>query len=270
MSESIQCTGGADRGLIDARFIRTLNDRERVRLETHLSACAFCGERYRRMQLAERVASVGPDRALDEPSALEIDRVAQDIGLFDPPRRSILAARPWLLGVPAAAAALGLTLLVAVPRSSTQIEEAPVARGASAKQVSFAAYVVDAGSKIRALGGGRARQGEYLKLRVSVNGAAREALSDIQVSIVSDSGATSVTKLSVPHDASPIRNVNGAISLAAVPSGHAIVYTIGASGELEAGAIERSVQGAPAADAVAKTLGDRVLGVDRFELLVEP
>ena len=73
-----ECIGGSAKKLVDARFVRLLDDRERSALETHLAACGFCGERYRRLQLAERVVAVGAERAFEEPSPLEIDRIAAD------------------------------------------------------------------------------------------------------------------------------------------------------------------------------------------------
>src|SRR5688572_17153957 len=79
------CVDGGARRLVDARFLRVLDTHERTELESHLVACVACSERYRRLQLAERVAAVGPDRAFDEPSPLEIERIARDLDLVERP-----------------------------------------------------------------------------------------------------------------------------------------------------------------------------------------
>jgi hypothetical protein len=267
-----ECSGDPARKLVDARFVRPLAERERARLESHLASCGSCSERYRRLQLADRVASIGPQRALDEPSPFEIERIARDLGLVEAPRpwwQGLLGSRAVLAGVPAAVAAAALVLVFVFPQSLVEQRDRGqlIERGTGPKPVSFAAYVVGRDSRIRLHANDAAvYTSEYLKLRVAAAGVAKDALRSVQVVIVGERGGVSVLKMSVPDDRSPLRTVSGAVVLNALPPGHAVVYAIGAKEDLDEEAIRAAAAKKPGASELASALGDRVLGIDRFEL----
>jgi hypothetical protein len=171
-----ECVGGRGNKLVDARFLRALDGAERGELERHLVACTSCSERYRRLQLAERVASVGPERAFEEPSPFEIERMAMDLGLVDRPERrwsAFLRSRFLTTALPALAVTAAVSLFVIAPR--TLFEDRPVERGEVANgPITVAAYVISANGDIRALAGDpRVHASDYLKLRVGFVDAAR-------------------------------------------------------------------------------------------------
>jgi hypothetical protein len=220
---TVECIGGPARKLVDARFLRTLDAKERGALEIHLSACGFCTERYRKLQLAERVAASGAERAFDEPSPFEIDRIAIDLGLIERPRRrwaELLRSRIFTAGIPALAVATLIALVVVSPRAL--FEERPIERGESGGAV--AAYVVSSGGAIRALDGDRrVRPSDYLKLRIQVaDERASRSLAAIEVSC---DGVRE--RIAMPMSGERTISVPGAIALAALSRGSAVMHVVG-------------------------------------------
>lgn len=259
---SAQCIGGSARKLVDERFVRLLDGDERGHLEAHLVACAACSERYRRLQLAERVAAVGPERAVDEPGSFEIERIAGDLGLLESPRRLRIE---WLpiggLFLAAATAALAFLLL---PVVASQDEGELLPRGAPVADTTFAVYVVSAAGEVRAHRAEEpVRAGEHLKLRVSR--AATEGTWP-QLSAIVAGTEPRVLRLESPRSADPSASVPGAIAAGALPRGRAALYLIAAPELPEDARLIDAVEGEPAAELVAKKLEARV---QRVELVVE-
>jgi hypothetical protein len=235
------CVGGAARKLVEARFVRPLLGTERERLEHHLGACAFCSERYRRLQLAERVAARGPG-AIDEPSPAEIERIAFDLGLAGD--GSVAsdwgAVKERLLGLlggrgPLAALAgvLALVLLliwVRPPRLGP--EDGLVPRGEhGANAVSFQLYVVAADGSIRLNALEQpVSAADHLKLRASWTGEAPLS-GAIEVYLVPHDGAVRRIRLEAPARASSpggaaVASVPGAVGLDGMPGGRAKVVVV--------------------------------------------
>ncbi len=123
-----------DQKLVDAAFVGGLSANERDRMHDALAGSIELQERYRKLQLAERVASLGPERALDEPSPFEIDRVAQRLGLLDAPAPRRRWFGSWKMALPMVVAAAAAALVLA-PRSDESSASDPgalVARGGEA------------------------------------------------------------------------------------------------------------------------------------------
>jgi hypothetical protein len=242
------CTARRDGKLIDARFARALSGRERSRMEDHLILCGTCRERYRRLQLAERVAAFGGDGDLDAPSPFEVERIAEGLGLGAPRRRSWLDLR-WFAGAVSVAAAVALAGVYL--RTG---EDDLVARGGAEVKPSFSLYALsDRGA--RPLSRGESvSSGEHLKLRVS--GAPVEG---VHVVLVASDGRIEHASLAAPRDGS----VPGAVSLADLPAGTLTAYAITGRFDLET---IRSLASTRAGSAdLARALGPGA-SVERFEL----
>lgn len=229
--------------LVDERFLRPLSAAERRDLEAHLVASPVATERYRRLHLMERVAALGPDRALEEPSPLEIDRIAGDLGLFEPePQPSFLA---WLtsfktVGFTVFAAAAFAAAVLLIPQPEIVQERGGTAWSASAYAVSS--------DGIERLGATASRD-EHLKFRITRDGASD--LGALSVVVKDAGGATHVLPLEVPAFERDTASVPGALALDAFPAGATTVWL---------------VRGAPD-DVDPSALGDRVIG--RFEVTLE-
>lgn len=250
------CAGGADRKLVEARFLRALDEGERKRLERHLLGCASCSEKYRRLQLAERVASVGTDRALEEPSFLEIERIAGDLGLFGPPK----TARNWLpfAGL-LAAVACALLLIVLRPQDPS---ETFTPRG-DPSGLTFAAYVIAADGAIRShTAVAPVSKDDHLKLRVSRPDKGKPWP---KMFLVIATDTPKVIELVAPEKNEPAASIPGAIPLAGLPSGKVTAYVI-ATDEADEQTLSEAVRDRPAADRVRQSLGRAV--VERIELEV--
>jgi hypothetical protein len=258
------CVGGGARKLVDQRFLRPLSPPERERLEAHLVSCAHCNERYRRLQLAERVAAgpVGEPTGPYEPSPSELERVAMDLGLLGAeaavPRLWPRLFPPLMVG----AASLAAMVLVVTSIRSGKVEEEPVARGPTASRtISFETYVVSE-QEIRLHAAKMAvRPSDHLKFRASYFGGA------LAVALVPASGPITVVDFSIPGDgASSAVSVPGALSLASLPPGQAIAYLIAGKGSGDP--IRQVVESRPSAQAVKDAL--HAAAVERIELEVAP
>jgi hypothetical protein len=257
------CVGGGARRLVDARFSRTLSAGERSELEQHLVACAACSERYRRMQLAERVATVGADRALAEPSPFEVERIAADLGLVS---RPVEQASWWsrrraaFAGFTAAAAVAASLILFAV---RTPPPEQVIERGAAATTLSFAVYVIGDGGAIRVHDqGSPVRADELLKLRASWTGVAPRSVA---VAIVDAEGKVDVAALGAPKGAETGATIPGAVALAGRAPGNAIMYLFAFEGAAaDRAAIAAAVENRPESPRLPGALA-----VERRELPIE-
>jgi hypothetical protein len=246
------CAGGEGRRFVDARFLRPLADRERVELETHLSSCAWCGERYRKLQLAERVASVGVDRALEEPSALEIERIAQDLHLVESTGQSLGWWRALRGSIAGYSAVIAVAAAVAIFFAIRPPKEVLLERGGAAVGVSFSAFVIAADGAIRAHEPAVAVSNtDHLKLRVSWSAAAPRIVYAV---VALSDGTVELAELGEPSGAPTGATVPGAISMAKVPAEGAELWVVASDEPLDPEA--------------AKTLA-REHG-QRFRLLLDP
>ena len=202
--------------LIDQRFVRSLSDGERGRMDRHLEACGHCRERYRRMQLAERVAAHGADGPLDVPSPLEVERMAESLGLVAPERRGFsLPVLPAFGGFASLAVAL-----IAIFFFMRPPPEYVGARG-GAEGPSVSAYAV--GEKIRLLESGAVvSAGEHLKLRAS--GLQGEV--PVHVLLVDGQGDVEHVELGTVDASTEIVTIPGAISLSELEPGRMAAYVI--------------------------------------------
>lgn len=224
------CAGGPAPRLVDARFLRPLEDRERTELETHLSSCAWCGERYRKLQLAERIASVGMERAVEEPSALEIERIAQDLHLVE----STVSQPSWLRilqsklagysALVAVAAAVVLFLVLRPP------QEILLERGGSTPGVTFSAFVINADGSIRPHDPAMpVKAGDNIKLRASWT---KDQPAFVYAAIYLSDGTVQLAKLEAPQGPSTGATIPGAITLSKLFAG-AELRVIGSEVELD-------------------------------------
>lgn len=214
--------------LVDARFERDLSPEERASLEAHLVAAPEAAERYRRRHLIERVTALGPERALEEPSPMEIERIAGDLGLLEPTE-----ARAWwrrffalrVLGPAMVAVTAMVVLLVSTPRSELQ------ERGASPSW-SASAYAVSS-TGVRPLGGEVSRS-EHLKFRITR--APTDELTALSAVVVDATGRAFVVALEVP----PVGDatIPGAVPLDAAAVGPAVVWLVAAD-DVDAEALPR-------------------------------
>ena len=211
------CTAKRAAKLIDARFLRPLSPRERSKMEDHLGACAVCRERYRKLQLADRVAAFGEEE-LDRPAPIEIDRIAQDLGLFEAPR----VRTPWFaLPLVGTAAALALVAVLFVKPSDELIE-----RGAGPAGMTFSAYAISSEGPRLLEDGGRVGASEHLKLRASWGESARD-IDGVDVLLVGGEKLVHV-RLAAPDRTSEVASVPGAISLSGFSKGRLTAYVIAA------------------------------------------
>lgn len=265
------CVGGGARRLVDARFMRALDGNERNELETHLASCGWCSERYRRMQLAERVASVGPERAFEEPSALEIERIAQDLQLVD---RTVgrfawwREARGAMIGFGAAlaVAAAAAMFFFVQPSNPTPREAPPVMRGAGEVRASFSLFAINAQGAVRPYQPGTSiSAAEVVKLRASWSGA---ELNHVAVAIVDASGNVRVAQLGAPKGSNESATIPGAVSLAGSATGEATTYIIASETPLADDALRDAVGRHPGADELRTAL--KAIAVDRRTITIEP
>ena len=133
-------------------------------MEEHLTACGGCRERYRKLQLADRVIAFGAEGELDQPSPVEIDRIARDLGLLDAERTAPLVVDGVVVRRCGVGGGAGGD--VAVVREA---ERRAGRAGRAPDGVTFSAYAIDDASGPRLLEGGRERASasEHLKLRAS-------------------------------------------------------------------------------------------------------
>src|SRR5262245_44459267 len=142
------CVASREAKLVDARFVRPLSEREKRRMEDHLVACGTCRERYRKLQLADRVAAFGPDDELDRPAPVEVDRIAQDLGLLEPPRPRRWFSLP-IFGTASTLAAVALAVVLFLRPSDELVEKGDANTG-----ITFSAYAIADGGSPRLLEGG--------------------------------------------------------------------------------------------------------------------
>lgn len=287
----LSCTGGDGRVLIEQRFLRPLARAERERLEAHLSACVGCSERYRRLQLAERLAAGGPGAA-GEPAPQELERIAADLGLSEhvaPSWRERLAGLRTPRWAPVAlAAAAGAALVIAILPGRSGSPPGPrggelVERGTAPPPVSFAPYALAAdGSAARALGAsGTVAPGELLKLRAALGaGIGPEQLRGVLVVIAApgESLAAAAPRgvvLRPPAreaffgpEGATAASVPGAVPFR-VPPGRARVLVIALASDVTPAEVGRLLEGASTATGVAARLGGRALAVELLEVEVE-
>ncbi len=222
---AVRCDDRRCRRLVDRSFTRgRLSATERTDLEEQLAACPDCRERYRRLQLAERVAAHGPELAFERPSPAEIDRVADALGLLEPtPVRAGWRRPAALLGL-AAALAVGL-LLALRPAPTPDDGLAPRGDGA-APGPSWAAFAIGPDGAIQPSRPGlEVGAGASLKLRVAWSGAERGRLpGPVWVILVPASGPPLVTRLEAPDGPFAAASVPGAVRLDALPAGRLTIY----------------------------------------------
>ncbi|MCA9550294.1 MAG: hypothetical protein KC933_09680 [Myxococcales bacterium] len=234
-----------DDKLLEARFTRPLSPREVARLERALASSPELAERYRRLQLAERVVAHGPEAGLEQPSPFEVERGARALGLLDPPARRRPAWTPWVLGATFAMAA-GLATLVVAP---VGMQEVLQERGGAVSGVSFAAYAVaPEGGFSELVEGARLTPEHRLKLRLSFQGPATP-LDAVWVALVPTSGAPRVERLAAPEG--NLAAVPGVVGLFGLPAGPVAVYVLAAARGASPGEISAAVAGRPAPEALA-------------------
>lgn len=250
-----------DEKLVEARFTRALSPREEARLKDALAASPELSERYRRLQLAERVAAHGPEGGLEAPSPFEVERGARALGLMDPPARRRWVWTPWLAGASLALAA-GVAALVVAP---VGMQEALQARGGAVSGASFAAYVVAPEGGFAELRDGVELTPEHrLKLRLSFEGPPTP-LDAVWVALVPATGAPRVERLSAPEGA--MAAVPGVVGLFGLPPGPVTVYVLAAPGAVDAGEVAAAVAGRP--EGAALEDDPRWSGVLRAELSLQ-
>lgn len=222
---AVRCDERRCRRLVDRSFTRgRLSAAERAELEEQLAACPDCRERYRRLQLAERVAAHGPELAFERPSPAEVDRIADALGLLEPtPARAGWRRPAALLGL-AAALAVGL-LLALRPAPAPEDELAPRGDGASPAP-SWAAFAIGPDGAIRPSRAGlEVTPGTSLKLRLAWSGQARGRLpGPVWVVLVPASGLPLVTRLEPPDGPFAAASVPGAVRLDGLPPGPLTIY----------------------------------------------
>lgn len=230
-------------------------------MEGHLTACGSCRERYRKMQLAERVAAVGPEGDLDAPAPFEVERIAQDLGLTDPPRRPLS-----LLGLRTFGAAASVALAVAVAAIFLRPpDDGLVARGGAPTGISFSAYAVSQVRQVRPLAGGdQVFPADYLKLRATWAGDVG-AIHGVEVVLVDAAGRVEHAHLEAPPPAASA-SVPGAVSFAGMAPGALTTYVIAAP-DFELERVRRLVTARAPPDEVAAALDEGAV-VEQLELVV--
>lgn len=246
-------------------FLGGISEVETAKMQDSLARSPRLAERYRRLQLAERVAAHGPQEALERPSPAEVDRVAARLGLLEPePAPSVWRARfaPWMFGA-ALAVSAALALFTVMPSAQQDVLRP---RGGAATGASFSAYVVRPGGGFERIEpGARLGDQDRLKLRLSWSGAA-SALDAVWVVVVDGSGRVEVTRLEPPAGA--LGAVPGVVGLWACASGVAKVYMVAAPTPLTKARLRAAVDGEPSAEVTASRLD--AAGVQRFEVVIEP
>jgi hypothetical protein len=261
------CVGGGARRLVDARFLRALNGNEKTELETHLAACSSCTERYRRLQLAERVASVGPERSFEEPSQLEIERIAGDLQLIESTAdhfawwRNMRGAFVGFSAAVAIAAAVAIFVVVKPPR------ETLTERGGTVQpSLSFAVYVINESGAIRAhTPGDPVQSKELLKLRASWDGVDPR---HVAMAIVDAEGKVRVAQLGAPKGVSAGASIPGAVALAASAKGEALMYLVASQAAISDETLRSLVGARPEHEEVRRSLN--AITVERRVLKIDP
>lgn len=254
------CANGQSRRLVDARFLRSLDAGEKNELEVHLASCGSCTERYRRLQLAERVASIGPERAFEEPSPLEIERIAADLQLLETATDrwswlfNMKGAFTGLSAAVAIAAAIAL-FVIARPPQETLTERG----GVEQRAATFSLFVIGADGAIRPYAEDAAlKSSELIKLRASWSGVSP---THVAVAIVDASGAVRIAQLGAPKGAATGATIPGAIALAGSSAGDALAYVIASESAIDENMLRAAIAVKPNADVLRDSL--KVLAVDR-------
>lgn len=276
------CVGGAGPRLVELGFTRSLAPDERLVLEDHLKSCGECLERYRRVQLAHRILAIGPERALDEPAPLELERIAEHLGLVAPARptlfeslaRTASSARLGLATLSSSARALALVVaFVAGTASAVVLLSLPagdrelVARG-GARAVSVALYAVSPSGEVTPIApsGTRVVAGDHLKLRLS---APREAptLGAVCVAVVPRGAPPRVSCLPPPVLVDGASTVPG--SVVVTEPGPASIVVVASSTHEDPRALEALLVRHATNDELAKSLGGHALAIDRVDVVVQ-
>lgn len=262
-------TARRDERLLDACFTRPLSPREHERLDALLLSSPELLQRYRRLQLAERVAAHGPEGALETPSFAETDRIAARLGLLQPAPasarwRAWLRRPPWIFQL---TLAVGLALLAftLVPRD---VPEHIQMRGQAGAQVSFAAYRLSPQGQFHQLEPGDAvHSKDRLKLRMSWAEAPTEVSGALWVAMIDAQGQVRTEALQTPSG--QIAAVPGVVGLWGLAPGSASVYVVSAPG-LQAGALAAAVRSRPSEDALRAQLNAYGVLQVPIEVLEEP
>ncbi len=257
----VTCVAKREGKLIDARFLRPLDPRERSSMEEHLVACESCRERYRRLQLADRVIAFGPDADLDRPAPLEVERIALDLGLLDRPRR-----RPFWLGLPFFGAVGSVAAMALVAALFLRPSEVLLERGEAPVGITFSAYAIadDAGPRLLERGA-QVALGEHLKLRASFGARALPQIDGIEVLLVPARGEVQHVHLSAPERGAASASVPGAIALQGLAPGPLTAYVVAAE-RFELGSVEGLASSRAPPEALARALGGA--SVERIDLEV--
>ncbi len=254
--------------LVDQAFLRPLDHRERERLERHLMAYQESGERYRKIQLAQRVIaapSASPEELLEEPSPAEIERIAQGLGLFEEaPRERASMFGWWPMGLSAAALALvGVFALGPyVGGLGSRPDPGLVARG-GAVEISFSTYIIRAKGGIEAARDGASlRPEDHLKLRVSWP-KEQTPIRGLWLVFVPEKGAPWVRALEAPKPSSEAVSIPGAIALRRASAGPLSVFILSSEQPLPKASV---LQHAAALPGAAEQLGASVKQL-RFKMM---
>lgn len=248
--------------LVDERFRRPLSPAERESLEAHLVSSPTATERYRRLHLIERVTALGPERALEEPSPMEIDRIAVDLGLVEVPVQQP-SWLTWLLSLrvigmsTAAVAAAAVALFVLMPPTETINQ-----RGVGPSRVTVSTYAVHTTGIRRASDGATVSSGHHLKFRV----AAGAALSTFAAILVDESGRAYVAKLEAPAISDEPVAVPGSVALTGIAPGTVKLYLIASEDPVSVDEIDgRTVTEAE----LERRFGDRIVERSTLQLAEE-
>ncbi len=238
--------------LVDQAFLRPLDAQERELLERHLMAYQESGERYRKIQLAQRVIaapSASPEALLEEPSPAEIERVAQGLGLFEeaPEKRASVFAW-WPLGLSATALALAGVFALGPERSGVSPRPDPglVARG-SERVRELATYIIRAKGGIEAArDGAELHPEDHLKLRVSWP-KAQTPLRSLWLVFVPRAGAPWARSLDAPKPSSEAVSIPGAVAVRRAGAGPLSVFILSSDQPLSKAAVLQHATALPSA-----------------------
>lgn len=247
--------------LVDAAFEGGFSSKQGAKLQEVLASSGDAAQRYRRLQLAERVAAHGPEAALETPSEFEIDRIARNLGLLAPePRPSRWRAwiSPWVLtgGLVLSSAVVLFTLSVPPPEIQ--------ARGGH-DALSFSTYAITTQGAISVVSPGASlTPQDRLKVRLSWQGEVLP-LSGVWVGVVDQSGRVRVTSLAAPD--TQVATVPGLVDLGWVAPGDVRVYVVGSSTSLAESALVSALSPRPDAATIKESLG--AVAVDLVDVRVE-
>lgn len=252
------CIGEGGQRLVEARFAGVLKAKEQERFERHLAACAACQERYRRLELAERVAAHGPSGAHESLGPGAYDRVAADLGLHDPPN----PRAPWawlslsVAGVMAVAAALVLFLR---PPAELLIDRGD--QGA----VSFAVFAAGSGGEVVPLQKDLPlRPGTPLKLRISA--PAPTPIGGLVAAFVAGERVEWIP-LEAPGSVEAATTVPGVVVVPPLAAGPAWLYLLGAERPLDRSGLEQALRSGPTPEALRAKAS--LVVVERRALVIE-